>query len=357
VETQSGLFAARPAVFGALRRSRSGDTAAILMHPSSNFHGHYLLGPLAAGGITTLALNSRYVNNDATLIMERVLLDLAAGVTYLRQLGFDRVILLGNSGGGAMMATYQAEAEAQCFGTPPAADRLVAEGLELPVADGIGLIAAHPGRARFLTRCFDAAVSDESDAQSLDPNWDIFDTRNGPPFAQDFLDGICARQRTRNRRITEFATQRLRELQRSGGAATDQAFIIHRTAADPRFLDLMLDANDRSAGTIWGDAATINAAANGTARFTTCSSFLSQWSLETTRADGPENLSRTSVPVMIMEYTADAAVFPSDTFAWSAACEGRATFHAIHGATHYPVQQPDKIDEITRLTIEWMSSI
>jgi pimeloyl-ACP methyl ester carboxylesterase len=356
MEIQSGLFATRPTVFGALHRARSGSTAAILMHPTSNFHNHYLLKPLSELGITTLALNSRYVNNDATLIMERVLLDLAAGVTYLRQQGFDNVTLLGNSGGGALMATYQAEAERRQAESTETGDLLLNSIHELPVADGIGLIAAHPGRARFLTRCLDAAVINENDVEQLDTNWDIFNPRHGPPFTVDFVEGIEKRQRDRNHRITDFARKRLNKLRQSDGPATDEVFIIRRTAADPRFVDLSLDANDRSAGTIWGDAETINAAANGPARVTTCTSFLSQWSLEETGADGPENLLNTSVPVMIMEYTADAAVFPSDTVAWLKCCKGRSTYHAIQGATHYLTQQPEKISEVTNLTAEWIQA-
>lgn len=341
METQSGLFASRPTIFGALRRATSGHTAAILMHPTSNFHGHYLLGPLADRGVTVLAINSRYVNNDSTLIVENVLMDLGAAVKYLRRQGFEKVILLGNSGGGALMATYQSTAE---------------KG-ELQEADGIGLLAAHPGRARFLTHCLDAAVIDERRPESRSSEWDIFGKENFPPFSGEFVKGIEEHQRARNQRITDYAKRRLQELQSAGGDAIDEAFVIYRTAADPRFVDLSLDANDRAPGTIWGVASLINAAANGTGRFTTCTSFLSQWSLEATRADGPQNLASTSVPVMIMEYTADAAVFPSDTAAWRVSSEGRYLYHAVHGATHYLVGQEDKIEEVADLTAEWIKSI
>ena len=341
METQSGLFSVRPVVFGAMKRAGTGRVAAILMHPTSNFHGHYLLGPLAERGISVLAMNSRYVNNDSTLIVGQVLEDLAAGVSYLRREGVEKVVLLGNSGGGALMATYQAEAEAGAF----------------PSADGIGLLAAHPGRARFLTRCLDAAIDDERDPGSRDSEWDIFNAANGPPFSAEFLQGIESRQLDRNRRITQFARKKLEELAEAGRDASDEAFVVYCTAADPRFIDLTVDKNDRSIGTIWGEAKIVNSSANGTARFTTCRSFLSQWSLDATSADGPTNLERTSVPVLVLEYTADSAVFPSDTSVWCAACDGRSEYHAITKANHYLVGQPEKVEEVAELTANWIKSI
>ena len=74
--------------------------------------GHYLIGPLADRGIACLGLNSRYAGNDTVLLMERVLQDLGAGVKFMRdELGCDRVVLVGNSGGAALAACYQAQAE------------------------------------------------------------------------------------------------------------------------------------------------------------------------------------------------------------------------------------------------------
>ena len=84
--------------------SRTCNTALVLMHPSVSFHDHYALLPLAARGYTTLGLNSRFAGNDAALITEQVVLDLAAGITHLRQQGYERVVLVGNSGGSALAA-------------------------------------------------------------------------------------------------------------------------------------------------------------------------------------------------------------------------------------------------------------
>lgn len=112
LESQSGLQMLRPRIYGALAQAPGrSSVAAILMHPTSNFMGHYLLQPMARRGISCLGLNSRYAGNDTLLLMERVIQDLGAGVRYLRELGYQKVVLIGNSGGASLSAFYQAQAE------------------------------------------------------------------------------------------------------------------------------------------------------------------------------------------------------------------------------------------------------
>ena len=53
MESQSGLQMLRPRIYGAWREPGGGaKTAVIVMHPTSNFMGHYLVEPLAARGST-----------------------------------------------------------------------------------------------------------------------------------------------------------------------------------------------------------------------------------------------------------------------------------------------------------------
>ena len=112
MESQSGLQMLRPRIYGAFRAPPGPKKiAAIVMHPTSNFMGHYLIGPLAQRGICCMGLNSRYVGNDTVLLMERAIQDLGAGVQYLRAAGYERVFLVGNSGGAALASFYQAQAE------------------------------------------------------------------------------------------------------------------------------------------------------------------------------------------------------------------------------------------------------
>jgi len=131
--------------------------------------------------------------------------------------------------------------------------------------------------------------------------------------------------------------------------------------ADPRFLDLSLDPNDRDEGTIWGDPKAINYAANNIGRFTTLRSFLSQWSKRLSRADGPKCLAATTVPILNVDYTADKCVFPSQIRSWSDAAEqnhpGRLNEYALTDTGHYPHETPEKIEELCDLLVDWADKI
>ena len=91
MESQSGLQMLHPRIYGAYEEPAGPrSTAVIVMHPTSNFMGHYLIAPLARRGIACLGLNTRYAGNDAVLLMERVIQDLGAGVSFLRSPGTTR---------------------------------------------------------------------------------------------------------------------------------------------------------------------------------------------------------------------------------------------------------------------------
>ena len=52
MESQSGLQLLRPRIYGAFCAPQGPKKiAAIVMHPTSNFMGHYLIAPLAERGI------------------------------------------------------------------------------------------------------------------------------------------------------------------------------------------------------------------------------------------------------------------------------------------------------------------
>jgi len=348
MESQSGLQMLRPRIYGAYETPVSSAstsrvrTGAIVMHPTSNFMGHYLIAPLAGRGVTCLGLNSRYAGNDAVLLMERVIQDLGAGVKFIREsLGCERVVLVGNSGGAALAAFYQAEAEHFSVETLLDGDRTGIVASDLPPVDGIALCAAHEGRSHLLLRWIDPSVTDERDAMSVDPALDMYDRANWHvdgshpvAYSAEFLRRFIRAQRTRRDRIEARVLERLVELRSTPGAPRDEAFVIHRTHADPRCLDLSLDANDRARGSVWGDPRTVNYAANAMGRVTSLTAFLSQWSSRS-RAGGPENLATTSVPALLLTYTADQSTFPSTRDAWLAAGGRRIRNVDIAGGDHY----------------------
>lgn len=335
MESQSGLQRGNPLIYCRYEQpaGKLADTAYVLVHPTSNFHGHYLVEPLLARGAAVLALNTRYIGNDTMLIMERAMQDLGAGIGFLRRQGHRRVVLIGNSGGGALAAMYQQQAERLTIATTPDGLEFPLSPAELPPADALAMIAAHPGRAGQLLAKIDPSVLDEADPTRIDPALSMFAA--SVPYAADWLARYRAAQAARLARIEAWVLAQLASLSGRPIAAADAAFIIHRTQADPRTLDLAIDANDRSQGTLGGDAAAYNAAANGLARFCTLRSFLSQWSPAHSRADGPRCLAETSVPVLIIEYCADQTVFPSHTAAWRAAAGARAAFISLRNAPHY----------------------
>ncbi|QKS00275.1 alpha/beta hydrolase [Sphingomonas sp. CL5.1] len=352
-ETQSGLQLNAPRIYGMLAAPARARVAAILIHPSSSMMSHYLIEPLNARGLAVLALNTRYAGGDQTLIMENAIQDLGAGVRYLREQGFERVVLLGNSGGASLTALYQAQAERITLTHTPAGDpvHLVAE--EMPPADGLILLAGHPGRSTLMTTYIDAAVIDERNPDVGDPALDIFAPANPAPFSSDFVARVRAAQRARSERITSWAVERLHILRERPGGARDEAFVVHRTYADPRFVDRGLDPNDRAPGGNRGDTPQqANLSANNLARFTTLTSWLSQWS-HLSNADGPDNLAKTSIPVLQLEYTADAGIFPSDVARWSAAGGDRVENHRIVGASHYLYRLPRQLAEVAELAAQW----
>lgn len=354
LESQSGLQMLRPRIYAAWR-APVGDkrVACIVMHPTSNFMGHYLIAPLAERGITCMGLNSRYVGNDTLLLMERAIQDLGAGVRYLRGQGYERVILIGNSGGAALASFYQAQAEKLTAHHFVDGDATHLHSDDLPPVDGIALCAAHLGRSRLLRDWIDPSVKDELNPLSHAAEFDMYNPRLSVPYSKDFLDTFSAAQAARIKRIEQWALDRLQVLRNSPGAARDQVFLIHRTHADPRCVDLSLDANDRAPGSVWGDARQVNYSANAMGRTTSLTAFLSQWS-SLSQADGPTNLARTSVPVLLLTHTADQSTFPSTRDTWLHAAAGRIRNVDIKGGNHYLAGQPELVEQAANEIAGWV---
>ncbi|HEX2548168.1 MAG TPA: alpha/beta hydrolase [Ramlibacter sp.] len=360
LESQSGLQLLRPRIYGAwMEPPGRRRAAAIVMHPTSNFMGHYLIDPLAQRGVACMGLNSRYAGNDTLLLMERVIQDLGAGVQFLRAQGYDKVVLVGNSGGASLSAFYQAQAEHLTIEHMVDGDPAGLSPQDLPPVQGLALCAAHEGRSTLMRNWIDPSVTDEHDGLSVDPALDMYDARNAPPFSHEFLDRFRNAQQARYERIDQWVQRRLAQLRSLGepGSPRDEVFLVYRTHADPRFLDLALDANDRTLGSIWGAGAAgaraVNYAASQMGRVTSLTGWLSQWSPRS-RADGPSSLARTSVPALLCTYTADQSTFASTRAAWLGAGGDRIRNIDIGGGNHYLAGQAALVEQVADAMAQWI---
>ena len=305
------------------------DTVVCLMHPRANFSRHYAVPALVEAGCAVLCQNSRWLNNDATLIHERVLLDVAAGLAAARA-RYERVVLIGNSGGGSLYTFYLSQALAPSGGRlrdTAAGEPLDLNAFELPAADAMIYLAAHPGEGHYLLHAIDPSLADEGDPLSCDPTLDLYDVRNGfgePPaesrYAPDFLARYRAGQRARVERIDAIARARVARRQaarergdRRAAIATD-FLLVYRTDADPRAVDLSLDPSRRDYGSLWGRRPDlINYGAVGFSRVVAPEAWLSTWSGLSSRAEVATTGPRMTLPALVIQYTGDNGIFPSDT--------------------------------------------
>jgi hypothetical protein len=204
--------------------------------------------------------------------------------------GVEVLVLLGNSGGGSLLAAYQAGAQ---------------------TGDLYVSVAAHPGRPDVLTAWMDPAVVDEFDPVATDAALDMYDPANGPPYSPEFLERYREAQQARNRRITAWAQDELERVRAAG--FSDRLFTLQRTWADPRFVDPSLDPSDRPTPACYaGEPARANRGVLGIGTANTLRTWLSMWSLDHSQCRGAEHYATIEAPALVVQATMDTGVFPSD---------------------------------------------
>jgi len=327
-------------------------TVVCFMHPQADMSRHYAIPALLEAGYAAFGQNSRNLNNDALCVHEALLLDVAAGVRFLRGRGFDKVILCGNSGGGSLYAFYIAQSATPSPGRlaqTPAGDPFDLNAYDLPPVDGYINLAAHLGEGKILMQMIDPSVTDESDPLSCDPTLDPFHPDNGyrqPPessrYAPEFVAQYRAAQHARVQRLDDRAREWLqrRSVARRAIASADFAslswpvqahalrgavvcpyMVIYRTEADLRAFDLSLDPSERDAGSLFSYRPDLtNYMEFGFARVQTPRAWLSTWSGLSSNADVVQNAAKITVPSLVIYYRGDNAIFPSDA---------RAAYEAI----------------------------
>jgi len=346
---------------GQLMRSPTSTarTVYIFMHPTSVLHLLPMPVALADAGLDVLCAASRYPRNDAALIQEKVAIDLGKWIAYARSdLGYEKVVLLGWSGGGSLSLFYQAQAETPTITHTPAGDPVDLVNAGLQPADGVIFIAAHLSRAETLTEWLDPSVIDELDPDNRDPELDIYspDCPNQPPYSAEFVARFREAQRARNRKITAWAQDVLKTLKAKGTAEQERAFVVHRTMCDVRWFDPAVDPSDRRVGwSYMGDPIAVNVGPVGLARYTTLRSWLSQWSYDESNAKGPANAAKIhKSPVLLIENTADEAVPAAHNPAiFAALATPDKEYLQLKGATHYYLGQPELLAQCIHAVIDW----
>jgi hypothetical protein len=324
-----------------------GDERAVICvtHPRGDLTRHYMIPALLEAGYAVCGFTHRSLINDYALVHEVMLLDIAGCIKWLKgQKGFEKIILLANSGGGGIFGLYQWQAEAQPPGRlthTPAGDEPDLNKFELLAADGLILLATPFGESTVVTRGIDPSVIDETDPLSCDPELDMYSANNGyrePPNSSKYGDEFARRYRAaqlaRVARIDALARaliaeQRRYQLQlRDAGfsrlpvdeksyiqrRATDTKPIwVYRTDASLSYCDLSMYPSKRVVGTFLAfNTQVLNYARGTTGQLKSPRAWLSAASGLSSRSSLRQALPNVRVPTIIVSYTADRGVYPDD---------------------------------------------
>ncbi len=325
----------------------------IATHYNVDFSEHYLADYLARRGYGFLGWNTRFRGNERYFLLDHAVAEIGVGVKWMREVaGVETVVLLGNSGGGSLMAAYQSQALEPSISPAPGLQPLESAEDLIP-GNLFVFLAAHPGRPEIFSHWIDGSVVDETNPTASDPSLDIYNPDNGPPYSPDFLERYRQAQLDRMDRITVWVKA---ELDRGGAEGySDRLFTVERVWADPRFVDPTLDPNDRKPNTCYlGDPARANRSIYGVGLVNSLRTWLSMWSLSDSQCQAAPHLAKLHIPTLLIEASGDSGVFPSD---------GDAIFNAIAAADktrisiagdHYFRDRPEARDEVADTVAAWV---
>jgi hypothetical protein len=156
--------------------------AFLIAHRTGNNLNNNACHELSKRGFMAVCFNTRFVNNETIVNWEETPLDVKAAVEFAkRQPGITKVILLGHSGGGPLMAFYQAVAEngpAYCQG-PNKLSQCRDDLRGLPPADGMLFAESHPGDGAQALRGINPSLKIADGKVEVDSSLDPFDPKNG----------------------------------------------------------------------------------------------------------------------------------------------------------------------------------
>ena len=198
-------------------------------------------------GFMVLGLNSRFENNEASVLWEDIILDVKSAVEYLRrQPGITKVLLYGGSGGGPPMSFYQAVAEkgpSYCQG-PGKLVQCTTRVANLPPADGVIFRDAHPGNSVNAVRSLNGAVLDESNPHRIDPDLDPFNPRNGfnpngpSNYSREFQQKYFKAQADRMNRLVDTSLAKLEQMKQGMGTFPDDDVLVIPRGIGARLMQL-----------------------------------------------------------------------------------------------------------------------
>ena len=320
-------------------------TAVILSHPRGDFSVHYACPLLAAAGYAVLGFGTRYMNNDTDCLHEACITDVRTAYDEMIRRGAEAVVLLGNSGGGSLMAMANAE---------------------LGIGDGWVGMAAHPGEGVFMLQ-----VIDPVGGRRERPVLDRPRTRHVPPRQRLAAVAGAVRVRpgrgSRDYRAAQVARVARIDAVAKASIADAQAVLplltatdkrvdpvgwreqrrravftkyltIYRTLADPAYLDLSIDPDDRPMGSLFAfpDPFDANYGRGGLARTMTARGWLSTWSGLSSHAKLADTMPQVTVPTLLVHPTADTEirVWQAKEIVDAAGAED-VTYIEMKGAPHY----------------------
>ncbi len=368
-------FSQQAMYYSPVHKNKVSHIGVILMHCDQNYMALNMGLQLAAHGYQVLACDSEFgeIENKFKILNK--------AMKFLRKnVGAEKVILMGHSGGATLMTAYQSIAEngAHIYQGPEKLYRTTIEE-ELIPADGLMLIDANYGNGPMTLLSLDPAVIEEGNGMKLDPEFDIFDSKNGydpqgAHYSPSFIKKYFKAQAARNEKLINKALDRLTIIKAGKGYyADDEPFVItagNQPKPNNRLIPQDLHLLSHTKGTydlLHGDGRITNERIscvrtaeidrcfssyfNLGANVTTVKGFLSSQAIRTTsdfmvREDGLtdviwessyaspiSNISAVSVPLLTIGLTGSYEYLASEMIYEKAKMKDK-TIAFVHGAGH-----------------------
>ncbi|WP_217576579.1 hypothetical protein [Streptomyces sp. GbtcB7] len=335
---------------------------AVFMHPRENQSRQYLSPYLLKAGYAVWGQTSRALNNDSDMVHEEVVRDTAAGIRMLKERGFEKVVLIGSSGGTSLLSYYQWQASLppeKRFTHGPHGEPTRFATEDMPPADFYVALAPHAGEGVIMLNMLDPAVVEETNPLAIDPELDMFNPANGyQPFPQPskydpyWLAAYRKEQRARARRIDVIArtliadyheARQAADLERLSSPTARRALMspymtVYGTVANPAHTDPGIHPNHRLPGSIFSSGHPLRGGYGPVAlgRLLTARAWLSTWSGLSAKAEWTHAAEHIDVPTLVVLPLGDSDAYPQEQEEiFSRIPAADKTFTTLDHAHHY----------------------